>query len=1226
MHESHFKFLLVFNIRFVVFCSSMKPNLLFHPSWSSRATGRGFALVITLMLMVLLAVLSIGLLTLSSTSLRTGSAGNAQQVARDNARFALCLAISEIQKCAGPDQRTTASADIATGIIDTPGTAGSRLATGAAKNHFSEATPSGRPAIANGITGIAPGTRHWTGVWGNYGGYTGASLNDIYRQAPAPVLLSWLVSGNQAEIVGKTDPTTGFITTSPAAPSFLPSHESGGISETSNGTASLTINGKPAILLAGAKSFGGDTEPDRFVAAPLVEIAANGSGFASRYAYWVGDEGVKAKINISDTLADRVDTKTDLDARARLMTPPRSGLEVLSDFSSSHYQALSQTAGNSSSLLRVISHAQSHLMDSSLSQLDSGKQFHSITTFSSGLATNNYRGGMKRDLSLDFAQSSLPSWTNAHGQTGGAGSSIIPAEFSPQSVATNFTAAVPAGTAAMTHFGPATASSPGQSSYGNAPIGTPAPVWDILYDHLNYYSRKNAGGAIPTQAALSGSSTTQMGVAPVVVHVRVLLGAQTTLADKTLRALFTPLIVLGNPYTVPLSLDGLTAKFVMPAPQSNIAPDERAIAFSYGLTDVSGEGDRFMRLLPYEHDSIKPSKDQLHRNMQFSLPNVTIPPGETVILSLKSDHISLPNTAVTVPLEAGEAEDFAAAYHFAGRIANTNHSSATATQGFYKFNESEIFSPMAILIQNAAGEMVQRVGGLNLDSQTNSYGIYHEKNRGTTEHARIISAFNFQLGDPGSLNKTIRPYMDFNLRAANNHFLRHPPITVSANPANTALEVPGYWRSASYSNAINTANGGGSSMAPTVPPVDFTKDLSPPQWGYKNADTKPLLYDIPQEPVLSLGALQHANVTADDVALNVAHQPGHAIGNSYAPIFMDRSKTKETLADRYSGNRPYNYTNNYYDISYLLNAALWDDYFFSSILSTSTDPKLRNPRYSILDPTATDPLADAEKIASQLMIDGAFNINSTSVEAWAVFLAGMRGLPSLPENNSSNANESIFPRSLRQKANGQSSASGNTNDSYSGFRKLSDAQILELSAAIVKQVRLRGPFVSLAQFVNRELVSTNDDPTGIGYAGALQHAIDQTSINDFSGINALNDTVDTSHYYYAANYAKNAPRTPRISAGIPAWLTQADVLQATGPLLTTRSDTFIVRAYGETLDKDGKTVLARAWCEAVVQRSPQYLDPSDSAWEHPSKVSASNQIYGRRFNLVSFRWLSPDEI
>ena len=94
----------------------------------------------------------------------------------------------------------------------------------------------------------------------------------------------------------------------------------------------------------------------------------------------------------------------------------------------------------------------------------------------------------------------------------------------------------------------------------------------------------------------------------------------------------------------------------------------------------------------------------------------------------------------------------------------------------------------------------------------------------------------------------------------------------------------------------------------------------------------------------------------------------------------------------------------------------------------------------------------------------------------------------------------------------------------------------------------------------------------------------------------------------------------------PGWLTQADVLGPLGPLLTVRSDTFLVRAYGDTANPATGSVEGRAWCEAVVQRVPDYVDSVDAADTAADALSETNRIYGRRFEIVRFRWLSADEV
>ena len=68
---------------------------------------RGFALIVTLSLMILLTIIAVGLLTLSSISLRASGQGDSMQTARANARMALMMAISQLQETTGPDQRIT---------------------------------------------------------------------------------------------------------------------------------------------------------------------------------------------------------------------------------------------------------------------------------------------------------------------------------------------------------------------------------------------------------------------------------------------------------------------------------------------------------------------------------------------------------------------------------------------------------------------------------------------------------------------------------------------------------------------------------------------------------------------------------------------------------------------------------------------------------------------------------------------------------------------------------------------------------------------------------------------------------------------------------------------------------------------------------------------------------------------------------------------------------------
>ena len=87
----------------------------FRESNPQPFANKGFALVVTLSLMILLTVIAVGLLSLSSVALRSSSQQSAEITARANARMALMLAIGELQKSTGPDQRITMTSSLRTG-------------------------------------------------------------------------------------------------------------------------------------------------------------------------------------------------------------------------------------------------------------------------------------------------------------------------------------------------------------------------------------------------------------------------------------------------------------------------------------------------------------------------------------------------------------------------------------------------------------------------------------------------------------------------------------------------------------------------------------------------------------------------------------------------------------------------------------------------------------------------------------------------------------------------------------------------------------------------------------------------------------------------------------------------------------------------------------------------------------------------------------------------------
>ena len=84
-----------------------------------------------------------------------------------------------------------------------------------------------------------------------------------------------------------------------------------------------------------------------------------------------------------------------------------------------------------------------------------------------------------------------------------------------------------------------------------------------------------------------------------------------------------------------------------------------------------------------------------------------------------------------------------------------------------------------------------------------------------------------------------------------------------------------------------------------------------------------------------------------------------------------------------------------------------------------------------------------------------------------------------------------------------------------------------------------------------------------------------------------------------------------------------DVLQVLGPVLNARSDTFVIRGYGDAADSTG-TIRSRAWCEAIVQRTPEPLSADASGLNSANAGKVGD--FGRRFIVKSFRWLKREEI
>lgn len=427
----------------------------------------------------------------------------------------------------------------------------------------------------------------------------------------------------------------------------------------------------------------------------------------------------------------------------------------------------------------------------------------------------------------------------------------------------------------------------------------------------------------------------------------------------------------------------------------------------------------------------------------------------------------------------------------------------------------------------------------------------------------------------------------------------------------------------------------------------------------------PVLIELPTTPVLSIGKLQHANISVH------AHMPALAIGNSLASPYIDPTRTIAQFGNRYKQPRAF------YDLSYHMNDALWDSYFFSSYslpydagrdaygtdvvdvfddLASGATP-LPNSRMT-LSTIAAESVGDIRgklfedsgdireeaynRAAENLLVAGSFNVNSTSVEAWRAVLSGARDFAVYPsgegDSEAPSPRSTPFPR-ISQPVEGESDGGDSGDDeTWSGFRSLSEAEISDLATAIVAELRARiatrgQPYLSLSDFVNRELTAAAS-----GRAGLLQAAIDNANLND--GLKGSRDDVnenslengDNGQFPFAANILEADGDDSSANQAAPAYLMQADILQAIGSFISVRSDTFRIRSYGEGTDPITGKVRSQVWMEAIVQRLPEPVRPDPGTtpdeidyWD-VADAGGNPLPFGRGFKVVSMRQLAEEDV
>ncbi len=1159
--------------------------------------AQGFALVVTLSLMILLTVIAVGLLSLSSISLRTSANGEANARAFANARLAVLMAIGELQKEVGDDRRITADASILP-------------------------------------TATQP---HLVGTWNSWSPEMVAQPDKAKPDYLAPKTTgfrSWLISAPD--------------------PSALKQRE----------WAESAVDPKSPKLFSVTK--------DGFDLSAAAVPMPRGS-----LAWAVSQENTKAKINVAGP-----ETDTAVNVALQVQRRPSVALSPSLKQPTNDWNLRS---GRVLSLSQI--KLDTELAPDPATIATAGASF---TTHSHGLLTDVVKGGLKTDLNLgfelddtDFAKASWDGTPNPFRSPNDNMGFTSPTSYKGQralfkplvenpivSTNTNYSPA----SVAHRFFAASVPTFDSLRSYYRIPHhlygGNQPTVAERGADHVAINVPSATGGLFAPSNPYPSTATraSTLSIRPVLNRVVYILSV--SLDNGTPRRpqiILTPIISLWNPYNTALEIDGAVAYPWMDMPfnllwtfkaaSGNISKTPAVVNMSlmmakqfesqyhgrsvdpYFFCELTANGDGnlnnpirfepgevrvftpaspdpvpFVRKSNNKDRTIRLQANQLNKKGGFAIPMTN---------GIKTTAQNPPH-GITYATRPGD--------EFKLQLVASEPSEEDKKKGigYHYFVSLEDSARIKNPDDNTRGQALSEVQVLKLTSPPLAESDFWSQSALATapQPYAVIETFHrtalTSLGQPNAdLLYTTNPR-----HASFNHQLAAGTFTAAPHFQSTIRKIT------DLNDAIETSFEGRTTFWGATHKAKQGRDKLP-------------FFEIPRKPLLSLAALQHADLASS------TYSSANQFGNSWASPYLALSKVASPDTKYANSQAPIKDVP-IYDTPYLTNEALWDGFFFSGaapILEPAASGKPSNawnsPIASVQTPLkdvveefvadpAAKPLANSRmrlnkggltdealvarllepagctRIAAHLSVDGAFNVNSTDVEAWTAQLSALRGESFEVEGGSPpGPNQTGLPR-FRNPL-------GKPDDNWNGFRALSDGQIRTLAENIVREVRSRGPFLSVAEFINRRV-----DDGALGKNGAIQAAINAANLNQQA---TQAEFLKDDYPDVAKGHINNDPTTDAGGTGVgtPGFLTQADVLQSLAPVITCRSDTFTIRGYGEAKDAAGK-VLARSWCEAVVQRVPEFVDGTNGADTAISAITPVNKTFGRRFEIISFRRVPSSEI
>ncbi len=1251
--------------------------------------NQGFALIATILLMVLLAIITIGTLSLSVVTVRNSGHNSAQNIARANARMALMMAIGELQRNTGSDTRVTAPANIV--------------------------NPSNPEVL--GVWRSWEGTDHELPVGLIPGGRAIAPLYSAksvtQTSSGTGRFVNWLVS----TAATKSTPNIN------DAPSLI---------QTTAGTNTIP-------LLAGGSLQATDTRQVHVIPTTLRDGSIKNSDANSkgdgRFAWWVSGENQKGVLGQPyEPRTDDAAGYAEMGQSHTITNPEVFGFSTLINDREPHHPSSAAAKPGRKAVSRQ---TMAVVQENNLTEPQ--KKFHDLSAYSSGLLTNTATGGWRKDLSIlterwDAIYASYPGgrlplfrYTPTAGTTA---TTQVPKPVRPAAaVLASVNAAVIAATPAQSNLYP-------WSDYsliiGARMAGTyhaASASWQSLVSYSTAYKNFTSSAGVvespfvwdsimsnsfnPTALQIYNYKHTQR-LHPQIARFQFLVYARAIEAPVgfnprryQLSLMYVPVFTLWNPYSVGLTytippdriteslgfgwvraLPGVMAvvnQASYPGGPSTVPNNQYQLftAGNFQYMDVGGNfpAEGYDQSLPQNIAKGYTVRRVDIRTFMASLPVglLTFKPGEAKVFSpdgfnesyfggtgmrlqpgfnpnsingiqvgagnfnatqrlwflMKTDKLTRPfrsrNAGQGFSLGFGKTSGVpygGAAHQLHKGVQSQFHnitSLASDTQGTAYWPSSEVDEVGYTLPELASGPWIP-IFSINFGPRmTIGTGPGVEQNRPTKGVLQSNPLASMVLSDPGS-------------GAAKDH------------PANGTFDITNHSLSL------------GSTLTPNL---STSKGFI--GTGYQSGDglSRLIMCDIPLRPMASLVELEGWNPRG-----NNPYPPfqSNLIGNSDAtPLILKDKVLPPVLSPPPPPGLTPTQANLMHDDAYCANHMLFDDWFLSSIAPDPQSSKDINTVYReflkgdselvnrAYRPISTDnKVTDADattrigqmitsndgwlKVASRFEVDGMFNVNSTSVEAWKALLGHAKSLDKIAMHGATGivaadvSNKHVVTRGAIatdvETGSGPGFGGQFANASeYTGYRSLTDDQIEDLAKKIVEQVRLRGPFLSMSEFVNRQL-STNNN---LALAGAIQSAINNLTEDPMATLrnpaNSLSDTtmLPTDPKLAGAIYQFPESAVGSSAYGAPGWIRQADILRPIAPILTVRDDTFTIRAYGDSLDKNGN-VVAQAWCEATVKRTREFCDPSDAADSIDPPTYPMNITFGRKFEIISFRWLNPDEV